>query len=83
MKQRKKFPPKTTSNYRSGLEEQIVQQLKRLKISFGYESEKIPYIRPEKLHKYTPDFILHKRGAVSKEDCTYLIDFFELASYNF
>ena len=23
------------------------------------------------------DFILHKRGAVSKEDCTYLIDFFE------
>ena len=61
MKQRKKFPPKTTSNYRSGLEEQIVQQLKRLKISFGYESEKIPYIRPEKLHKYTPDFILHKK----------------------
>ena len=23
------------------------------------------------------DFILHKRGVVSKEDCTYLIDFFE------
>ena len=39
MKRRHKFPPKTTSNYRSGLEEQIVQQLKASKIDFGYEEK--------------------------------------------
>ena len=61
MKRRRKFPPKTTSNYRAGLEEQIVQQLKASKIDFGYEAEKIPYIKPEKVHKYTPDFILYKK----------------------
>ncbi|WP_412058454.1 hypothetical protein [Bartonella sp. DGB2] len=46
------------AGYRSGLEELVAQQLKRLGIDGAYESLKIPYTPPSKLRHYTPDFIL-------------------------
>ena len=52
---------KTTSKYRSGLEEQIAQQLELKNINFEYETTTLKYTKPEKVHRYTPDFILIKR----------------------
>ena len=49
---------KTTSKYRSGLEEQIAQQLELKNINFEYETTTLKYTKPEKVHRYTPDFIL-------------------------
>ncbi len=60
---RKKYRQKRTSNnYRSGLEEQIAQQLVKQNIDFEYESKVIKYTKPEKVHRYTPDFILFKKN---------------------
>ena len=62
---RKKYRQKRTSNnYRSGLEEQIAQQLVKQNIDFEYESKVIKYTKPEKVHRYTPDFILFKKNAI-------------------
>ena len=44
--------------YRSGLEEDISKQLRKLKIKFEYESTKLPYLVPSISRIYTPDFIL-------------------------
>ena len=55
------WPKKTTSKYRSGLEEQIARQLIYSKIKFEYETKVIKYIKPEKSHRYTPDFVLTKK----------------------
>jgi hypothetical protein len=55
------WPKKTTSKYRSGLEEQIAKQLTYSKIKFEYETKVIKYIKPEKSHRYTPDFVLTKK----------------------
>lgn len=44
--------------YRSGLEETLGLQLERAGVPFTFESQKIPYKKPETNHKYTPDFIL-------------------------
>jgi len=46
--------------FRSGLEEKIAATLEALfgPSGFGYESLKIPFIKPQRTHKYTPDFIL-------------------------
>ena len=55
------WPKKTTSKYRSGLEEQIARQLTYSKIKFEYETKVIKYIKPEKSHRYTPDFVLTKK----------------------
>ena len=52
---------KTTSKYRSGLEEQIATQLKLKNIKFEYETITLKYTKPEKVHRYTPDFILFKK----------------------
>jgi hypothetical protein len=52
---------KTTSKYRSGLEEQIAAQLKLKNIKFEYETKTLKYTKPEKVHRYTPDFILFKK----------------------
>ena len=56
------WPKKTTSNYRSGLEEQIARQLTYSKIKFEYETKVIKYIKPEKSHRYTPDFVFTKKN---------------------
>lgn len=47
--------------YRSGLENKLKEQLNESKKKYGYESEKISYIQPEKNRTYTPDFILNKK----------------------
>ena len=47
-----------TSKYRSGLEERIAKQLEDLGVEYDYETEVIRYKKPERLSRYTPDFIL-------------------------
>ena len=47
--------------FRSGLEDNINESLKKSKKKYGYETEKISYIQPETKHNYTPDFILNKK----------------------
>jgi hypothetical protein len=44
--------------YRSGLEKQIREALDKRRVKYRYEEVKIPYIKPETLHSYLPDFIL-------------------------
>lgn len=45
------------AGYRSGLEESVANQLKKLGIKVEYETTKIAY-RVEETRKYTPDFVL-------------------------
>ncbi len=52
-----------SEGYRSGLEKANQDHLKRLGISYGYESRKIPFVEPEKKRSYTPDFFL-KNGII-------------------
>lgn len=44
--------------FRSQLELSVATQLKDNNIVYQYETEIINYIRPAKVHKYKPDFIL-------------------------
>lgn len=44
--------------YRSGLEVQVARQLEEAGVKFEYEAHVLRYTVPEKLAKYTPDFIL-------------------------
>ncbi len=44
--------------YRSGLEVSVSKQLKDLDQDFTYEKSKVHYLRPARLAKYTPDFVL-------------------------
>jgi len=46
---------KKTSNYRSGLEEQVANLLDGLGVTYEYESTRVPYTIQ---HHYCPDFIL-------------------------
>ena len=46
---------KTTSNFRSKLEEDIANLLQELGVSYEYESTRVPYVIQ---HHYNPDFIL-------------------------
>ena len=45
------------AGYRSGLEEDMADYLKKLKIKFTYEKEKIKWV-DLKVRTYTPDFVL-------------------------
>lgn len=47
-----------TQGYRSGLEEQISDQLAKNNITAEYEKHSIQYVIPATNHKYTPDFKL-------------------------
>jgi|TARA_R100001463_G_scaffold18253_4_gene45824 agmatine/peptidylarginine deiminase len=58
---RKRYQTKRTSKYRSGLEVQIAEQLISEHVDFEYESKVIKYTKPQKVHRYTPDFILEKK----------------------
>jgi hypothetical protein len=49
------------NGFRSGLEDDINESLKKSKKNYGYETEKISYIQPQTTHNYTPDFILSKK----------------------
>lgn len=44
--------------YRSGLEETVAAQLEAAGIKADYEKHTLRYVKPEKEHRYTPDFIL-------------------------
>jgi hypothetical protein len=44
--------------YRSWLEADTAYQLKKQKIKFEYETQKIVYVVPAQTHVYTPDFVL-------------------------
>ena len=62
---KKKVTKKTNSKwvarkygFKSGLEENISQQIEGKGIIVQYESEKIPYIVPASQHTYNPDFRL-------------------------
>ena len=56
-----KKPIATTSiskGFRSGLEERIAQELLEAGVGFTYEEEVIEYLKPAKMARYTPDFVL-------------------------
>ncbi len=50
--------------YRSGLEDKIVAELTSKGVSFAYEKLVIEYTKPEKVHRYTPDFELLDNGII-------------------
>ncbi len=45
--------------FRSGLEESIAESLTSKGVGFSFEELVIPYVKPEKPAKYTPDFVLN------------------------
>jgi hypothetical protein len=47
--------------FRSGLEEQIADELKGLRVQYEFEETKLKYVKPQKTHTYTPDFYLTKQ----------------------
>ena len=46
--------------YRSWLEADIAHHLKKAKVEFEYETEKLTYVEPATVRQYTPDLILGK-----------------------
>ncbi len=46
------------NGYRSGLENQVAEQLQSKNIPVDYENVKIKFIQPAKIRTYTPDFVL-------------------------
>jgi hypothetical protein len=53
---KKKWPTRTTSKFKSKLEEEFYNFLNRKKIKFEYENLKISYLKPERPSNYIPDF---------------------------
>ncbi|CAB4124473.1 endonuclease I [uncultured Caudovirales phage] len=47
-----------SNGYRSGLEQKVAQNLLEKGVSFHYEDQVIHYVKPEKIARYTPDFVL-------------------------
>lgn len=47
-----------SKGYRSGLEERIAQELLEAGVGFTYEDQVIHYVKPQKVARYTPDFVL-------------------------
>jgi predicted nuclease of restriction endonuclease-like RecB superfamily len=48
--------------FRSGLEDTINENLKSSNKNYGYETQKLSYIKPATNHTYTPDFVLQKKS---------------------
>jgi len=46
--------------FRSGLEEANAAELDSFGVPYTYEAEKIEYIKPERVARYTPDFIIRE-----------------------
>jgi hypothetical protein len=46
------------NSYRSGLEDKIAEQLLEAGVHFKYEDQVIQYLKPAKIARYTPDFVL-------------------------
>ena len=59
MKQRKPTNGvRTSSGFRSGLEQKIAQALDNAGVKYTYEDQVIEYLKPAKIARYTPDFVL-------------------------
>lgn len=58
MKRKSTIDPGLKYGFRSGLEEQVAEQLREAGIEARYEEEKLGYIKPARSAKYTPDFLL-------------------------
>lgn len=52
--------PVLLTAYRSGLEEKLGDQLAAAGLPFLFEPDKLAYVVPARLAKYTPDFVLIK-----------------------
>lgn len=52
------MPQVKKQRYRSGIEGEIVKQLKASGLEHYYEELKIPYTVPSSSHSYTPDFVV-------------------------
>ena len=50
--------------YRSGLERANQTLLRQREVPFLYEEVAIPYLRPARPAKYTPDFVLTRNGII-------------------
>lgn len=52
--------PGVTNGYRSGLETRVAAELEAKGVEVRYEDPdcRIPYVKPEKPSRYTPDFVL-------------------------
>ena len=48
----------STSNYRSGLEDTVIEDLQKRNINFQYEKKVVLYLKPSTKHKYKPDILL-------------------------
>ena len=48
--------------YKSQFERNVAASFKKLKVSFGYETTKFPFVQPSKKRNYTPDFELLETG---------------------
>jgi hypothetical protein len=49
---------RTSNGYRSGLEAKIAQALDAAGVAYTYEDQVIEYLKPAKIARYTPDFVL-------------------------
>ena len=73
-KKKNPFRKKRTSSYRSGLEENVINNLKQRNVRFKYEQRVINYFKPATKHKYTPDIELENgilieiKGFFKRED---------------
>lgn len=59
--------------FRSGLEERIAEYLTSKGVRFSFETLKVPYVKPETKHTYTPDFILDN-GIIIETKGRWLLD---------
>lgn len=50
--------------YRSGLEDQVSDQLREMGVPFSYEANVVHYIKPARVAKYTPDFLILNNGII-------------------
>lgn len=60
--------------FRSGLEEKIAADLTSKGVGFTYEELTIPYVKPAKPSKYTPDFDLLKNGIIVESKGRFLTE---------
>ncbi|UHX60258.1 endonuclease I [Ralstonia phage vRsoP-WF2] len=60
--------------FRSGLEEKIAADLTSKGAGFTYEELTIPYVKPAKPSKYTPDFDLLKNGIIVESKGRFLTE---------
>ena len=59
--------------FRSGLEEKVAKYLTSNGVKFTFEALKVPYVKPETKHIYTPDFILDN-GIIIETKGWWLLD---------